>query len=127
MALERLRLRCELYKTPESVDDRVGAIIEQAGKTIDGNRNKQRALLLEACSLLAPDAFQVVLDSENPNGSAKQGPGSRHVALHSRLAVGKMRAHPTAQLKGFAEHFEKCLESTVHYERVMNESDQDKR
>ena len=69
MALERLRLRCELYKTPDNVDDRVGIIIEQAGKIPHGNKNKQRALLIDACILLARDAFQVVLDSENPNGT----------------------------------------------------------
>ena len=62
-------MRTELYKTPENIDDRVGTIIEQAGKASNGNKNKQRALLIEACSLLAQDAFQVVLDSENPNGN----------------------------------------------------------
>ncbi|CAF5062521.1 unnamed protein product, partial [Rotaria sp. Silwood1] len=25
------------------------------------------------------------------------------------LAIGKMRANPTAQLKGFADHYEKCI------------------
>ena len=63
-----MQLRGELYKIPENVDDRVGMIIEQAGKTASGNKNKQRALLIDACLLLAQDAFQVVLDSENPNG-----------------------------------------------------------
>jgi len=43
------------------------------------------------------------------------------------LAIGKMRANPTAQLKGFAEHYEKCIQNTVHYERLMPETDQDKR
>ena len=38
-----------------------------------------------------------------------------------------MRANPTAQLKGFAEHYEKCIQNTVHYERLMPETDQDKR
>ncbi|CAF0931723.1 unnamed protein product, partial [Adineta ricciae] len=109
LALERLQLRGELYKIPENVDDRVGMIIEQAGKTASGNKNKQRALLIEACLLLAQDAFQVVLDSENPN------------------AIGKMRANPTAQLKGFADHYEKCIQNITHYERIMAETDQDKR
>ncbi|CAF3398996.1 unnamed protein product [Rotaria sp. Silwood1] len=78
--------------------------------SINGNKNKQRALLIEACLLLAQDAFQVVLDSENPN------------------AIGKMRANPTAQLKGFADHYEKCIQNTTQYERSMSEeTDQDKR
>ncbi|CAF5088552.1 unnamed protein product, partial [Rotaria magnacalcarata] len=109
LALERLHLRSELYKTPENIDDRVATIIEQAGKATNGNKNKQRALLTEACLLLAQDAFQVVLDSENPN------------------AIGKMRANPTAQLKGFADHYEKCIQSTTQYERLMSETNQDKR
>ncbi|UJR28166.1 hypothetical protein I4U23_009420 [Adineta vaga] len=109
LALERLHLRGELYKIPENVDDRVGMIIEQAGKTASGNKNKQRALLIDACLLLAQDAFQVVLDSENPN------------------AIGKMRANPTAQLKGFADHYEKCIQNITHYERTMGETNQDKR
>ncbi|CAF4907544.1 unnamed protein product, partial [Rotaria sp. Silwood1] len=110
LGLERLHLRSELYKIPENIDDRVGIIIEQAGKAINGNKNKQRALLIEACLLLAQDAFQVVLDSENPN------------------AIGKMRANPTAQLKGFADHYEKCIQNTTQYERSMSEeTDQDKR
>lgn len=43
------------------------------------------------------------------------------------LAIGKMRANPTAQLKGFAEHYEKCIQSTTQYENLMSETDQDKR
>lgn len=69
LALERLHLRGELYKIPDAIDDRVGMIVEQAGKTASGNKNKQRALLIEACLLLAQDTFQVVLDAENPNGN----------------------------------------------------------
>ena len=69
--MERLHLRSELYKIPDNIDDRVATIIEQAGKTSSGNKNKQRALLTEACSLLAQDSFQVVLDSENPNGKSE--------------------------------------------------------
>lgn len=72
LALERLHLRSELYKIPDNIDDRVGTIIEQAGKATTVNKNKQRALLMEACLLLAQDAFQVVLDSENPNGIVKK-------------------------------------------------------
>lgn len=71
LALDRLQLRSELYKIPENIDDRVATIIEQAGKLTSGNKNKQRALLIEACSLLAQDSFQVVLDSENPNGKER--------------------------------------------------------
>ncbi|CAF0762870.1 unnamed protein product [Rotaria sordida] len=109
LALERLHLRSELYKIPENIDDRVGIIIEQAGKSTNGNKNKQRALLIEACLLLAQDAFQVVLDSENPN------------------AIGKMRANPTAQLKAFADHYEKCIQNTTQYERLISEANEDKR
>jgi septal ring factor EnvC (AmiA/AmiB activator) len=80
---------------------------------------------MEACLLLAQDAFQVVLDSENPNG--KKEIYQRLFFSEQILAIGKMRANPTAQLKGFADHYEKCIQSTVHYERLMPETDQDKR
>ncbi|CAF1033824.1 unnamed protein product, partial [Didymodactylos carnosus] len=109
LALDRLNVRTELYKRPDSDEDKVAMIIEQAGKASVGAKSNQRALLIEACNLLAPDAFNVVLDSENPN------------------AIGKIRANPTAQLKGFAEHYEKCLQNTVHYERIIGETNQDKR
>ena len=92
LGLERLRLRCELYKVPENIDDRVGIIIEQAGKATHGNKNKQRALLIEACLLLAQDAFQVVLDSENPNGKAvsPQKPFSTYDVPNSFLGKPKL-------------------------------------
>ena len=47
--------------------------------------------------------------------------------FQSSVAIGKMRANPTAQLKGFAEHFEKCIQNTTHYERLIPETDQNKR
>ena len=45
----------------------------------------------------------------------------------SVLAIGKMRANPTAQLKGLADHYEKCIQNITQYERIMAETDQDKR
>lgn len=127
LALERLHLRTELYKTPENIDDRVGTIIEQAGKSGNGSKSKQRALLTEACILLAEDAFQVVLDSENPNGKRKILVKLFSFKDDYNLAIGKMRANPTAQLKGFADHYEKCIQNTSHYERLMSETNQDRR
>jgi hypothetical protein len=125
LAIERLQLRSELYKPPETVDDRVGAIIEQAGKIISGSKTKQRALLIEACTLLAQEIFQVVLDSENPNGEycviIEQYVNERS------LAIGKMRANPTAQLRGFAEHYERCLQNIVQYQHMIHETDSNKR
>ena len=82
LALDRLHLRSELYKIPENIDDRVGIIIEQAGKTTNGNKNKQRALLIDACSLLAQDSFQVVLDAENPNGKYFRDESSKDKILN---------------------------------------------
>lgn len=87
-ALKRLRLRAELYKTPDRVEDQVAMILEQCvvgGKTekrikpaiteILSNLNNKNSkfnaveinthsLLLRAADLLAPNEFTHVLESE---------------------------------------------------------------
>ncbi|CAF0832143.1 unnamed protein product [Brachionus calyciflorus] len=87
-ALKRLRLRAELYSTPEKIEDQVAMILEQCiigGKSKDkvlklalselletlNKKNDQpkleintRSLLLRAGDLLAPNEFTHVLESE---------------------------------------------------------------
>ncbi|XP_071668385.1 cilia- and flagella-associated protein 46 isoform X1 [Patagioenas fasciata] len=66
LSLKRLQLYTMLYKSPERLEDRAALLIEQAkrGKQEDDVR-KKRALLINAGLALAPDAFKIVLDSEN--------------------------------------------------------------
>uniref|UniRef100_A0A672TFQ8 Cilia and flagella associated protein 46 n=1 Tax=Strigops habroptila TaxID=2489341 RepID=A0A672TFQ8_STRHB len=66
LAFNRLHVRSMLYKSPERLEDRAVMMIEQVkrGKQKDNVRQK-RSLLVNAGLALAPDLFQIVLDSEN--------------------------------------------------------------
>ncbi|KAI1236084.1 hypothetical protein IHE44_0001357, partial [Lamprotornis superbus] len=66
LSFKRLRLSAVLYESPERPEDQAGMLIEQAkrGKQKD-NVRKNRMLLVNAGLALAPDTFQIVLDSEN--------------------------------------------------------------
>ncbi|XP_037661046.1 cilia- and flagella-associated protein 46 [Choloepus didactylus] len=66
MASNRLHLCTMLYQSPERAEDKAIMAIEQAKKaTPKDSVRKKRALLVNAGLALAPDAFQIVLDSEN--------------------------------------------------------------
>ncbi len=82
--LKRLRLRAELYATPEDIEDQVAMILEQCvvgdekkikpavSDLIDSLKTKTKgvveinthSLLLRAAILLAPDDYNNVLESE---------------------------------------------------------------
>lgn len=63
--LHRLTLRSELYKQPERAENIAAMIIEQANSANNtGSVEMKRALLMKACSTLAPHTFHLVLDSE---------------------------------------------------------------
>ncbi|XP_038070742.1 cilia- and flagella-associated protein 46-like isoform X2 [Patiria miniata] len=65
-ALHRLKLRAELYKPPDSMEDQAAMIIEQARKSAEsGTVRMKRSLLVKAGQALSPDAFLLVLESEN--------------------------------------------------------------
>ncbi|XP_053805707.1 cilia- and flagella-associated protein 46 isoform X3 [Vidua chalybeata] len=66
LSFNRLRLSAMLYKSPEHLEDQAVMLIEQAkrGNQKD-NVRKKRSLLVNAGLALAPDTFQIVLDSEN--------------------------------------------------------------
>ncbi|XP_063162642.1 cilia- and flagella-associated protein 46 [Candoia aspera] len=66
MAFHRLSLNTMLYKSLERLEDQASLMIEQAKKgTSNDNVRKKRSLLVNAGLALAPEAFQIVLDSEN--------------------------------------------------------------
>ncbi|XP_056351637.1 cilia- and flagella-associated protein 46 [Oenanthe melanoleuca] len=66
LSFRRLRLSAMLYESPEHREDQAVMLIEQAkrGKQKD-SAMKNRSLLINAGLALAPDTFQIVLDSEN--------------------------------------------------------------
>ena len=93
-ALTRLRLKAELYKTPEKLEHQVAMILEQSVKTESkkgGKNNGEiniRSLLLRAADLLAHNEFGHVLESE----TFKQGVGKLNEDIVTRL-LAKARNH----------------------------------
>ncbi|XP_064320516.1 cilia- and flagella-associated protein 46 isoform X4 [Phalacrocorax carbo] len=95
----RLRLCTMLYESPERLEDRAVMMIEQAkrGKQKD-NVRKTRSLLVNAGLALAPDSFQIVLDSENEAkvSTGKSGSQIRYLcakAQHHLKSVEKVDEH----------------------------------
>uniref|UniRef100_H0XQW3 Cilia and flagella associated protein 46 n=1 Tax=Otolemur garnettii TaxID=30611 RepID=H0XQW3_OTOGA len=101
MAFSRLHLCTMLYQVPERDEDRATMAIEQAKKAIPKDSvRKKRALLVNAGLALAPDTFQIVLDSENEaKVSAGKSKGrfsflaakARHYIVSVDKAVGHLR------------------------------------
>nr|XP_039321178.1 cilia- and flagella-associated protein 46 isoform X3 [Saimiri boliviensis boliviensis] len=99
MAATRLRLCTTLYQAPEHAEDKAIMAIEQAKKaTPKDSVRKKRALLVNAGLALAPDTFQIVLDSEN---EAKVSTGKNRgrfaylcsKARHHIVSVDKAAGH----------------------------------
>ncbi|XP_066477527.1 cilia- and flagella-associated protein 46 [Tiliqua scincoides] len=66
MAFHRLSVNTMLYKPMERLEDQASLMVEQAKKgTTKDSVRKKRSLLVNAGLALAPEAFQIVLDSEN--------------------------------------------------------------
>ena len=109
MSLERLELRAELYKTPDGVEDQAGQIIEQARKSQSGTMRMKRSLLVRAGQALAPDAFVLVLESEN---------------FDKEVASGKGPLTQIKKLAGKAKTFKKNVRKAEgHLRRLGNEND----
>ncbi|XP_045425210.1 cilia- and flagella-associated protein 46 isoform X3 [Lemur catta] len=99
MAINRLHLCTMLYQVPERAEDKATMAIEQAKKSIlKDSVRRERALLVNAGLALAPDAFQIVLDSEN---EAKVSTGKNQgrfsflaaKARHHMASVDKVAGH----------------------------------
>ncbi|NXG31392.1 CFA46 protein, partial [Dromaius novaehollandiae] len=111
VTLNRLRLCTMLYETPERLEDQAVMMIEQAkkGKQKD-NVRKKRSLLVNAGLALAPDSFQIVLDSEN----------------EAKVSSGKSRSQ-ISYLSAKAQHHIKSVEKADgHLKRLGNENDKDR-
>ncbi|KAG6935922.1 cilia and flagella associated protein 46 [Chelydra serpentina] len=111
MAFHRLHLCTMLYKSPERLEDQAIMMIEQAkkGKQKDSVR-KKRSLLVNAGLALAPDAFQIVLDSEN----------------EAKVSSGKSRSQ-ISYLCAKAQHHTKSVEKTDgHLKRLGHGNDKER-
>nr|XP_030688013.1 cilia- and flagella-associated protein 46 [Globicephala melas] len=99
MALNRLHLCATPCQVPERTEDKATLAIEQAKKAMpEDSVRKKRALLVTAGLALAPDTFQIVLDSEN---EAKVSTGEKRgrftylyaKARHHSLSVDEAAGH----------------------------------
>ncbi|XP_059333026.1 cilia- and flagella-associated protein 46 [Ammospiza nelsoni] len=113
LSLNRLRLSAMLYESPEHLEDQAVMLIEQAkrGKQKD-NMRKKRSLLVRAGLVLAPDTFQIVLDSEN---EAKVFSGKSNSQISYLCAKAQ---HHTKSVKKVDEHL-KHLKNGNGRERII--------
>ncbi|XP_074815211.1 cilia- and flagella-associated protein 46 isoform X2 [Natator depressus] len=116
MAFHRLHLCTMLYKSPERLEDQAIIMIEQAkkGKQKDSVR-KKRSLLVNAGLALAPDAFQIVLDSEN-EAKAQKKKASTIVMDDNR--GGSLQMESSLPIKSFS--LERDLLRTLAEIRFIN-------
>ncbi|XP_053305919.1 cilia- and flagella-associated protein 46 [Spea bombifrons] len=110
--LHRLQLRATLYKKPESSEDQATMIIEQAKQCNSKDSvRKNRALLVNAGICLAPDVFQMVLDSEN----------------EAKVSTGKSSKGTISFLCLKARHHIKCVQKTEgHLKRTEDKNDRER-
>ncbi|XP_072727829.1 cilia- and flagella-associated protein 46 [Ciconia boyciana] len=111
LTFNRLRLCTMLYKSPERLEDQAIMMIEQAkrGKQKD-NVRKKTSLLVNAGLALAPDSFQIVLDSEN----------------EAKVSSGKSRSQ-ISYLCAKAQHHIKSVEKVdEHLKHLRNANDRER-
>ncbi|XP_066410721.1 cilia- and flagella-associated protein 46 [Molothrus aeneus] len=113
LSFNRLRLSAMLYESPERLEDQAVMLIEQAkrGKQKD-NMRKKRSLLVNAGLALAPDTFQIVLDSEN---EAKVFSGKSNSQISYLCAKAQ---HHTKSVKKVDEHL-KHVKNGNSRERII--------
>ncbi|KAL3864704.1 hypothetical protein ACJMK2_006363 [Sinanodonta woodiana] len=112
VALHRLEVRSELYKQPEKPEDIAAMIIEQARKADSGTIRMKRSLLVKAGEALAPDAFQLVLDSESDTKD---------------VTGGKAPLTQIKKLANKARQFVKCVKKAEgHLKRLGDENDRER-
>nr|DBA15094.1 TPA: hypothetical protein GDO54_004351 [Pyxicephalus adspersus] len=109
MYLHRLQLRATLYTKPQRVEDQASMILEQAKQSsIKNSVRKKRPLLVNVGLCLAPDVFQMVLDSEN----------------EAKVSIGKGNKGRFSHLCMKAQHHIKCvLKTEGHLNRTNNTND----
>ncbi|CAC5380788.1 Cilia- and flagella-associated protein 46 [Mytilus coruscus] len=112
VALHRLELRAQLYKQPDRPEDMAAMIIEQARKADSGTMRMKRSLLVKAGEALAPDAFQLVLDSESDTKD---------------VTGGKAPQTQIKKLANKARQFNKCVKKAEgHLKRLGDENDRER-
>ncbi|KAH0623635.1 hypothetical protein JD844_006596 [Phrynosoma platyrhinos] len=111
MAFHRLNLNTMLYKSLERLEDQASLMVEQAKKgTAKDSVRKKRSLLMNAGRALAPEAFQIVLDSEN----------------ETKVASSKSKGQ-ISYLCAKAEHHSRSVEKADgHLKRIGRENEKER-
>ncbi|XP_060097359.1 cilia- and flagella-associated protein 46 [Heteronotia binoei] len=111
MAFHRLNLNTILYKSPERIEDQAWLMVEQAKKgTSKDSVRKKRSLLVNAGLALAPESFQIVLDSEN----------------EAKVASSKSKGQ-ISYLCAKADHHSRSVQKAEgHLKRIQNENDKER-
>ncbi|XP_059517976.1 cilia- and flagella-associated protein 46 [Myotis daubentonii] len=111
MAFNRLRLCSMLYQSPERAEDKAIMAIEQAKKAMPKDSvRKKRALLVNAGLALAPDTFQIVLDSEN----------------ETKVSIGRNRGRFTALYAKARHHILSVEKASGHLRRLGSENEKER-
>ncbi|XP_052617131.1 cilia- and flagella-associated protein 46 isoform X5 [Peromyscus californicus insignis] len=111
IAYNRLQLCTMLYQSPDRPEDKATMAIEQAKKaTLKDSARKKRALLVNAGLALAPDTFQIVLDSEN----------------EAKVSTGKTRGRFTYLCAKARHHILSVDKAAGHLRRLGNENDKER-
>ncbi|XP_038168284.1 cilia- and flagella-associated protein 46 [Arvicola amphibius] len=111
LAYNRLQLCTMLYQSPDRPEDKATMAIEQAKKaTMKDSARKKRALLVNAGLALAPDTFQIVLDSEN----------------EAKVSTGKNRGRFTYLCAKARHHILSVDKAAGHLRRLGNENDKER-
>uniref|UniRef100_A0A8C0FKY2 Uncharacterized protein n=1 Tax=Bubo bubo TaxID=30461 RepID=A0A8C0FKY2_BUBBB len=111
LTFNHLHLCTMLYKSPERLEDQAVMMIEQAkrGKQKD-NVRKRRSLLVNAGLALAPDSFQIVLDSEN----------------EAKVSSGRSRRQISYLCAKAEHHIKSVAEVNEHLKYLRNENDRER-
>ncbi|XP_065923991.1 cilia- and flagella-associated protein 46 isoform X6 [Magallana gigas] len=121
VSLRRLELRAQLYKQPDRAEDIAAMIIEQARKADSGTMRMKRSLLVKVGEALAPDAFQLVLDSESDTKEKKLDENKKDVT------GGKAPQTAIQKLANKARQFNKCVRKAEgHLKRLGDENDRER-
>ncbi|KAL4698770.1 hypothetical protein H8959_011427 [Pygathrix nigripes] len=116
MASTRLRLCTTLYQAPERAEDKAIMAVEQVlpgeakKATPKDSVRKKRALLVNAGLALAPDTFQIVLDSEN----------------EAKVSTGKSRGRFTYLCAKARHHIVSVDKAAGHLRRLGNENSKER-
>ncbi|XP_031244561.1 cilia- and flagella-associated protein 46 isoform X3 [Mastomys coucha] len=107
----RLQLGTMLYQSPDRPEDKATMAIEQAKKaTPKDSARKKRAILVNAGLALAPDTFQIVLDSEN----------------EAKVSIGKIKGRFTCLYAKARHHMLSVDKAAGHLRRLGYENDKER-